>query len=151
MICPWPNISSWRFHSQWNPIVPASSVLGNNLWPVVPIVDDVEAQKNDINPLRMKVPCWVLGACLLLLFKALMAGLGAYCTDVETKAPEAQRSLLVPLPACRNWTPGQQPFLTPHSSSLQSCKRASVANLSWFVTCNSPGRGGNYHIWGQFT
>lgn len=37
------------------------------------------------------------------------------------------------------------------SSSLPSSKETSAANLSRFVTSSSPGRGGNYHIWGQFT
>lgn len=38
-----------------------------------------------------------------------------------------------------------------NTSSLQRSKKTSAANLSRFVTSSSPGRGGNYHIWGQFT
>lgn len=41
------------------------------------------------------------------------------------------------------------PLLFFHNtSSLQSGKKTSAANLSRFVTSSSPGRGGNYHIWG---
>lgn len=38
-----------------------------------------------------------------------------------------------------------------NTSSLGRSKKTSAANISRFVTSNSPGRGGNYHIWGQFT
>lgn len=42
----------------------------------------------------------------------------------------------------------------PFSIIPAACKRSkktSAANISRFVTSNSPGRGENYHIWGQFT
>lgn len=45
---------------------------------------------------------------------------------------------------------GLLPFFH-NTSSLQSGKKTSAANLSRFVTSSSPGRVGNYHIWGQFT
>lgn len=38
-----------------------------------------------------------------------------------------------------------------NTSSLQRSKKTSAANISRFVTSNSPGRREHYHIWGQFT